>query len=285
MSDPVSTRRRLRVELRRLRSEAGLTQREVAASLGWAPSKIIRIESGSVAVDTSDLAALLSLYRVRDELMIDALGRMAATAEPKPFSRYREIVSPDTVKYFGYETSASVIRQFEPLALPGLLQTAEYTRALLTAYDILDDKADLHLTARRERQQLLARENPPEVFFVVDESVLLRPIGGRAVMTAQLQHILRIADHPRITFQVLPFTIGAHAGLRGPFTLLEFPDVDDPNVLYLESRLGGDRTFVDEPELASRYQEIFWRLEDQGSRPGELDRYVDRAMTALMHST
>lgn len=281
MNDPVAMRRRLRVELKRLRSQADLTQRQVANDLDWSPSKIIRIENGSVAVGVTDLRALLDRYGVHDKQAIDELVEMARASKRQPFSEYKEILAPETIKFFGYEASASIIRQFEPLVLPGLLQTEEYARAVLQIHEIPTDKADLYVESRHERQELFDRQNPPELFFIVDESVLLRPIGGRSAMRHQLQHLLQVATHPRVTIQVIPLSFGAYAGLRGPFALLEFPSADDPDVLYLENRLGGDRTFVDEPETTGQYRAMFWAMEDQASKPEELDEYVRRAMNTL----
>jgi transcriptional regulator with XRE-family HTH domain len=274
-------RRRLRVELKRLRSQADLTQRQVAQDLDWSPSKIIRIENGSVAVGVTDLRALLDRYGVHEKQVIDELVEMARASKRQPFSEYRDILAPETIKFFGYEASASIIRQFEPLVLPGLLQTEEYARAVLNIHDIPTLRADLYVQSRQERQELLDRRDSPELFFIIDESVLLRPVGGQSAMRHQLQHLLEVARRPRVTIQVLPFALGAHAGLRGPFVLLEFPSADDPDVLYLENRLGGDRTFVDEPETTSQYRAMFWEMEDQASKPDELDEYVQRAMNAF----
>lgn len=281
MNDPVAMRRRLRVELKRLRSQADLTQRQVATDLDWSPSKIIRIENGSVAVGVTDLRALLDRYGVHDQQFVDEMVSMAKGSKRQPYSEYREIFTPEAIKFFGYEASASVIRQFEPLVMPGILQTEEYTRAVLALHEIPENKTDLYVASRRERQESLDREDPPKFFFIIDESVLLRSIGGRAVMQRQLQHVLRLNNHPSLTIQVLPFTLGVHPGLRGPFVLLEFPNVDDPDVLYLENRVGGDRTFIDEPDVTSSYREVFWRMEDQASQPSELEKYVRRAINIL----
>lgn len=286
MNDPVAMRRRLRVELKRLRSNAGLTQREVADDLDWSPSKIIRIENGTVAVGVTDLRALLERYGMHDRDVVNDLVSMARESKRLPFHEYRDVLSAETIKYFGYEASASILRQFEPLVMPGLLQTEEYTRALLKIHEVPEDKYDVYVMSRRDRQELLDRTNPPELFFILDESVLLRSIGGKTVMRRQLQHLLKVASHPRVTIQVLPFSLGAHAGLRGPFVLLEFASdaeasVNDPDVLYLENRVGGDRTFIDEPDVTSSYREMFWRMEDQASPPSDLEAYVHRAMDAL----
>jgi transcriptional regulator with XRE-family HTH domain len=281
VNNPVATRWRLSEELRRLRSHAGLTQRQVAEHLNWSPSKIIRIENGQVGVGVTDLRALLDRYGVHDGQVIGELVEMAKISKRQPFLEYREILTPETIKFFGYEASASIIRQFEPLVLPGLLQTEKYTRALLEIYGIPAAEADLYLASRHERQELFDRQNLPELFFIIDESTLLRQIGGRSAMRQQLQHLLQVASHPRVTIQVLPFTLGAHAGLRGPFVLLEFPLALHPDVLYLENQLGSDRTFIDEPEITGTYRTTFWAMEDQASKPDELDEYVKRAMHTL----
>jgi transcriptional regulator with XRE-family HTH domain len=282
VNNPVATRWRLCYELKRLRTHAGLTQRQVAEALDWSPSKIIRIENGQVGVGVTDLRALLDQYEVRDGQVRDELVEMAKTSKRQPYSEYREILTPDTIKFLGYEASASIIRQFEPLVLPGLLQTEKYTRALLEIYEIPTAEADLYLASRHERQELFDRENLPELFFIIDESILLRPIGGRSVMWHQLQHLLQVASHPRVTIQVLPFALGAHAGLRGPFVLLEFPTtLHNSDVLYLENRLGSDRTIIDEPETTGTYRATFWKMEDEASKPDELNEYVKRAMDTL----
>jgi transcriptional regulator with XRE-family HTH domain len=281
VNNPVATRWRLSEELRRLRNQAELTQRQVAEDLDWSPSKMIRIENGSVGVGLTDLRALLDRYGVHNGQVVDELVEMARASKRQPYSEYREILTPDTIRFLGYEASASIIRQFEPLVLPGLLQTEKYTRALLDIYEIPAAKADLYVASRHERQEIFDRQNLPELFFIIDESVLLRPIGGRPAMRHQLQRLLQVASHPRVTIQVLPFASGAHAGLRGPFVMLEFPTLHNPDVLYLENRLGSDRTFIDEPEITGAYRATFWAMEDQASKPDELNEYVQRALNTL----
>lgn len=280
MNDHVATHRQLRTEPKRLRRQAGFTQRQAAEGLGWPPSKIVRIEAGAVAVDQPDLQALLDHYRVVDRRDVDQLVGLAE-APMGSFQGYRAILPADTVKYFYYEALASAVRQFEPIVIPGLLQTDSYARAVLEAHDIHGDQADQLVASRRERRSLFDRTEVPELFFIIDESVLNRLVGGRSVMRDQLMNLAELAAHPQVTIQVMPLSRGAHAGLRGPFVSLEFPSAYDPDVLYLENGLDGDRTIVDEPDLAGRFLERFLDMEEGASRPDDIGWQIDQALDLM----
>jgi transcriptional regulator with XRE-family HTH domain len=260
LADPAAMRRRLRTELRRAREDARRTQREVADELDWSPSKVIRIEGGQVAVSVTDLKALLAFYQVKDDDRVDELVTLARQSRKQPWSQYRDVVSPGAATYFGYEASASVVRQWEPLLVPGLLQTEDYAFAVVTQVSGRDERQARRLVeARVERQELLKREGTPELFFIVSEAAVRLAIGGPSVMAAQLRRIVELSERPDVTFRVMPFSRGAHVGLQGPFALLEFPDPEDGDVLHLESR--EDSNFVDEDEQTSRYREYFYDLE------------------------
>ena len=238
MNDPVTMRRKLRVELKRLRTALGFTQRHVADQLDWSQSKVIRIENGSVAVGVTDLQALLRLYRVDDQAAIDSLVEMARGSKRLPFTDYKDVLPPETLRFFAYESSASIIRQVQNILVPGLLQPEEYARALLGWWGLDEPRVAQLWAARLERQELLDRSEPPEMFFILDEAVVYRPVGGEGVMRNQRARLLELAERPRITIQVVPFAAGAYAGMRGPFNYLEFPGADDPDVLYLEGQMG-----------------------------------------------
>src|SRR5689334_14865083 len=141
MNDPVTTRRQLVAELRHLRAERDLTQRYVADELDWSPSKLIRIEKGSVAIGVTDLQALLRLYGVDDRGTISRLVDMARGSKRLPFNDYRDKIAGITLRYFAYESSAKIIRQFESLFVPGLLQTEEYGRYLLAGLGYAEERA------------------------------------------------------------------------------------------------------------------------------------------------
>jgi transcriptional regulator with XRE-family HTH domain len=273
MNDPVTMRRKLRVELKRLRTVRGLTQRQVAEELVWSQSKVIRIENGSVAVGVTDLRALLGLYGVDDQAVIAELVEMAKGSRRMPFSDYRDVYRPETLRYFAYESSSAIVRQVEVLLVPGLLQTEEYARALLRAWDVDESRINLIWQARLERQDLLDRPDAPEMFFILDEAVIRRAVGGEEVMRSQRARLLELSRHPRVTIQLLPFERGAHVGMRGPFVYLEFPGMDDPDVLYLEGPLG-DAVFRDEQEVTGSYLEYFFVLERMASPANDLEKVL-----------
>ena len=280
MEDPAAMRRRLRVELKRLRTAADMTQRGVAAALDWSPSKIIRIESGQVGITVTDLQALLRHYGVVDEGVVRGLIELARGSKKQPFAEYRDVLTAETIKFFGYESSASRIRQVQPNLVPGLLQTEEYTKALLEGYG--RSQADLTRTidSRRERQEVLDREPPPELRMIVDEAVLRRVVGGVGVMRNQLRRMLEFSARAHVSIQVVPFEAGAYEALRGPFVHLEFPDPSDPDVLYLEySR--GPSTFSDDPADTSLYHERFLGLEDLAAPADQFSHYVEKALDSF----
>ncbi len=288
-------RRRLRVELRRARNRAGLTQKDVALALEWSPSKVIRIESGQVAISTTDLKALLAEYGVTDKTVVSDLVDLARNSKKQPWSQYKDVLSPDVQAYFGYESSAAIIRQFEPLLVPGLLQTKDYTQTLLAnAYGVEQRRAERLLEARRARQEIFEREEVPEVFFIIDEAVIRRSVGSPEIMRRQLEHLLSFTERPQVTLQVMPFAVGAQQGLQGPFVLLEFteqfdsePDSKESSedesievdnfLVYLES----SRTSMsirDRPEVMGEYLERFLELEKQAASPAESAEIIKAAL-------
>jgi transcriptional regulator with XRE-family HTH domain len=268
VAESAALRRRLTAELRRLRRQAQLTQRQVADELDWSPSKVIRIEQGTVRIGVTDLQALLSLYEVSDPAVVADLTLMARESKKLPFAEYRDVTSAETVRFFQYEANASIRREVGLEVVPGLLQTEEYTRALFAAYRIDDDRADKLVESRKERKELFERPDPPQTFFVVDESVLRRTVGGTRVMTHQLEHLVVMSRRPDVSIQVLPFAAGAHPALVGGFVHLEFPADNDPDVIFIENTLG-DTLFRDDPEITASYREKFWALEYDLATPRE----------------
>lgn len=280
MDDPAAMRRRLRVELKRLRAQPKLTQREVAQALDWSPSKVIRIESGQVGVTVTDLRALATLYNLESGPKLEELTDMARRSKRLPFADYRDVLPPEMIRFCGYEASASLIRHVQPLVVPGLLQIEDYSRAVLYAYGTDAKVIERVIESRRERQELLDRENPPQIFTILDEAVLRRRVGGTAVMTRQLQHLMMLAARPTVAIQIVPFALGAYEAIQGPFVHLEFPVSSDPDVLFLDSARES-ATFIDDPEITGHYQETFLMLEDLASRPDQLAEYVERAVESF----
>jgi transcriptional regulator with XRE-family HTH domain len=280
MADKVSTvaesatpRRRLTLELRRRRNEAGLTQRQVADKLDWSQSKVIRIEQGAVKIRVTDLQALLLLYGVTDPTTVGDLTTMARESKKLPFTQYGDILSDEAIRFFQYEADAVLIRQVALQQVPGILQVPDYSVALLAAYGIHGDRAARIVESRAERRELFDRPEPPEVFYILDEAILRRQVGNPEVMRRQLDHLVTMAERPNVAIQVLPFTLGAHPALEGPFIHLEFADEDDPDVIFVENTLG-DTLFRADQSTTTRFREQFIKLESVATPPDEFAAFV-----------
>jgi transcriptional regulator with XRE-family HTH domain len=259
---PGVQRRRLRAELRSARQKEGLTQEQVAAEMDWSLSKVIRIEAGSVGISTNDLKALLRLYKIlNEEQTADLIALARAGRERSWQSAYRDVVSPRLLQLIEYESAASIIRNFEPLVVPGLLQTEEYARAVLGRFAVptTPGRIDAQVEVRMRRQELVDADDPPLLFFILDEAVTRRMVGGAAVMRRQVRKLVEFARRPRVTLEIVPFGAGVHPGLQGPFVIYEFPDPADDDVLFLENPLG-DVSSRDSPDEVLRYREAFEEL-------------------------
>jgi transcriptional regulator with XRE-family HTH domain len=236
---PVVQSALLRTELIRLRKDSGLTQEQVAQHLDWSPSKLIRVEGGRSSITKVDLDALLTEYGISSESQRERLQVLnRGTRERAWWAAYRDDLSPTYLDYVGYEAGAAFIRQFESGFVPGLLQTPEYAE-VLTAHSIDALKVAPVVKFRLQRQvELAQRSAPPRQYHVVDEAVIRRHVGisqDPAIMPAQLRHIANRAEHEELlTVRVIPFTAGAHPGLAGPFTLLEF-DGAMGDILYIDA--------------------------------------------------
>ncbi|MFF4410337.1 DUF5753 domain-containing protein [Streptomyces sp. NPDC001262] len=229
----------------------------------------------------NDLLALLDAYRVSGQDKIDYILELARASRRMPYREYRGLFDKSTMGLLEYEMAASIVRSFNPLLIPGMLQTEEYMRALAVTWspDITGERLDRFVEAMQQRQELLEREERPEFFYILDEAVIRRWIGGPGVMRAQLQHLKELASRPGISIQVLPFTLGAHAGLRGPFVLLEF-DAEMDDILYVENTPLAETVFSDDADKTSRFLETFWELERLVPRE-DLPRLLDRVIQEM----
>lgn len=238
---PTVRRRRLGTELRRLRDSSGFKLEEVAGELGVAPSTLSRIETGKAPTKSAYLSQMLEMYGVTDSGQRQVLIDMAREGHRKGWwAAYDDVLPSGFDIYVGLEAETAAIRSYEISVVHGLLQTSDYARAVLremfprhTAQQI-DRLVDL----RMARQHRLDDEPPLELWAILDEAVIRRPVGGPAIMRKQLSHLLAEGDRPSITMQILPFACGAHAAHAGPFTILEFPDRSDSEVAYVESVAG-----------------------------------------------
>jgi transcriptional regulator with XRE-family HTH domain len=268
---PVVQRAILTSELVRIRKEARKVQEEVARALDWSPSKLIRIEGGNVGISTTDLQALLRYYGVDTDGDVKRLTELARGSRERGWWQAYQPDIPDLAfrSYLGYELGAAFMRQFEVSLVPGLLQTEDYARVVLREYagDIGEDRINTLAEIRMNRQeQLMSRVPPANQFFILDEAVIRRQVGatlpgGKGIMPAQLRLLAEVAERPNTTLEIIPFEAGAHFGMKGGFTLLEF-DADFGEVLYLEDARGGDLTITGRDERVGEYRAEFERLQD-----------------------
>jgi transcriptional regulator with XRE-family HTH domain len=278
--DPAVLRRRLQIELRKSRDATGQSQKEVADALAWSPSKLLRIENGAVGITVTDLRALLDQYGIRERKRIDELTKLAQGSRKLNTATYGKSVPLSTIKFWNLRSSAIRVRQFETLLIPGLLQTEEYAREVIRSYstpDISESDVDDRLTARMDQQALLDRDNRPELWFMIDEAALRRWVGGPEVMRNQIEQLKKMSERTRITIQVLPFSLGAHRGIQGPFQILEFAEGED-YVLYLDDASGGVASRDMETET-ERYLTLYWDLETIATKASELNGFLDSVLT------
>ncbi|WP_030921288.1 helix-turn-helix domain-containing protein [Streptosporangium amethystogenes] len=234
-------------ELRRYRQEAGLSQEKLAKLIGYSLGTVSMVETGK-RPPTEDfvrrcdeaLGAGGALIRIKE--MIDNV----AAQLPAWFRQWAEI-----------EQAAEILRAWEPLIVPGLLQTADYARVLFIGEPrATAEKAELDVAARLERQRLLEREDPPMFWVVLDEGVLGRRIGDEAIMAAQLDHLLEVARLPHVTIQIMPSDAGSTVGLLGGFAIAQVRGL--ANTVYMESAGQGQVTDrpVDVADIIIKYEAI-----------------------------
>ena len=275
-ASPFVERRRLRTELRQARQDAGMTQEAVAQQMDWSLSKIIRIETGSVGVSTNDLAALLRLYRIKDRQRVKDLMELArASRQQTWWSKYRPALEPTYFQYIEYETSASILRSYGTIAVPGLLQTEEYATVIIGRHSTSPSPKEVKalVEVRMKRQELLlSGAKAPDLYFVIDEAVIHHLNAEQELRKAQLEKLISMAERPGVTIEVVPFAAGIYRGMGDNFIILEFPGpVDD--VIYFESArdqlLSRDKT--DEITL---YRELFEDLRNVSLDPKDTLNYL-----------
>jgi transcriptional regulator with XRE-family HTH domain len=260
---PTVRRRRIAAELKRLREERGLTLDHAAKELGVARSTMSRIENAQVSVRPGDVRTLLELYGLeRDD--VAALVQVARDARQRGWwQAYSDVLPGWFEVYVGLEQAASEISTFETSLVPGLLQTADYARAVIEAElpDASPNEVDRRTELRMKRQH---EESRPDLWVVLDEAVIRRVVGGPPTMHAQLERLAETAETPGVTMQIIPFNAGAHSSMISSFSVLSFPDLADPPVAYLESRAGG--LYV-EGNGAHAYVRIFRTLQADAISP------------------
>ena len=264
---PTVRLRRLAAELRALRAASGLTRDEVVERTGINVATMYRIEHARVRPQTRTLRTLLDLYGVDKEQQTELIGLLKDARERGWLHAYQSELPEQYMNFIGFEGEARSSWNYESLFVPGLLQTEDYARAVITG--VLPfasrDEVERRVEVRMERQDVLRNENPLELWGIVDEAALRRQVGGQTVMRAQLLHLLDASELPNITFQVIPFAAGSHAGMPGSFVFLQFADAAIPHVIYVDSMAG--ELFLEEETDLRRYRLVFEHLRAVAGSP------------------
>lgn len=255
---PTARRRRLAIELKKLREESHLTCIQVGNELDWSSSKVNRMETGQGRVQPSDVEALCRFYGTSDELR-DLLKSLAKESKTKGWWHAHGDAVPSWFSvYVGLEQAATSLRSYQGEFIPGLLQTPDYAAELSRAWvDHTSEEIQRMVEVRMRRQDLLVGGSAPDLWAVVHQSALMHIIGSRQVMAGQLERMLEMARLRNVTVQVLPFDAGAYP-TTGSFTVLGFPEQEDPDVVYREGLT--DSVYLEAPKDVDLYVKAFDHL-------------------------
>jgi transcriptional regulator with XRE-family HTH domain len=273
---PPVRRRLLGAALRRYRESVGYGLDDAARILECDRSKISRIETGQRGIRPKELRELLAEYGVEEKERL-ALAAIARHNDRRGWwQSYEQVLSEAYQDYIIMESTAASIWTYEPQLIPGLLQTEEYARAIATASLVYGtrEQQDQVVQARLNRQEVLSREQPLQLWAIVSEAALRQSVGGPSVMRAQLRRLAEVsAELPNVTVQVLPFSAGAHsAGNSGPFAILQFPDAADLGVVYLEAHTGG--VYLEGGGEVGRYRLVFEHLRASALSPAATGQLI-----------
>lgn len=277
---PTVRRRRLGMELRRLREAAGLTTDRVAEILECSHSKISRIETGQVRATPRDVRDMLEIYGVAGEPR-EALIQIAREARQTGWwHAYGDVIKESA--YVGLEVAAASIRSYEALLVPGLLQTTQYARAATRAVrpDQPQEQIERQVELRMARQAILTQDDPPALWAILDEAALRRPVGEHGIMVEQLHHLIEVAELAAVTLQVLPYSAGEHAGMDGAFTILSFPEPADPAVVYLENATSD--LYLENPDEIRRYSLLFDHLRAAALKPNDSTAFLGALVKEML---
>ncbi len=258
---PTALRIMLGGHLRRMRDAAGISRADAGWQIRASESKVSRMELGRVGFKERDVSDLLDLYELKDSQERERLMELARAANnPGWWSRYGDVMPSWFSNYVGLEVAAKLIRTYEVLFVPGLLQTEDYARAVVQlgkAY-LPSEEVDQRVALRVTRQQILTRADPARLWVVIDEAVLHRPVGGKATMREQIQYLMDMAQQPNISLQVMPFSKVGYPGAGGAFSILRFPEGDLPDVVYIEH--AASALYLDKLEDLDEYAAIMEAL-------------------------
>jgi transcriptional regulator with XRE-family HTH domain len=277
---PTVRLRRLAAELRRLRAGSGLSREQVTEHTGVNEGTLYRLETARARPQRRTLIALLDLYGVSGDART-ALLDIAKGADDQGWLRpYHAELPEEYAAYISFEAEARAVRNYESLFIPGLLQTEDYARAVISGTLPLATSTEVEqrVRARIERQARLNAEPPLGLWAIVDEAAIRRLVGGPAVMREQLSGLLEAAKQPNITLQVIPFDVGAHPGMPGSFVYMEF-DQADPELVYVDT-LAGD-LFLEADADLRLYASMFDYLRATALSPARATGLISTVMDSL----
>jgi transcriptional regulator with XRE-family HTH domain len=266
---PYVRRKLLGRQLRSYREHAGISQESAAKYAGLKGASISRIENGKQAILPRTVRLLCQCYTVGAPT-VDMLMRQAEESNDRAwYAMYSDTVPHWVESFLGLESEATEVWTYEAELVPGLLQTPDYVRAVAAAAQLDATDADIRRSVdlRLARQRRLASDHPPRLHSVLNEAVLMRPVGGPQTMAAQLRHLIDMTEQGNITVQVLPFSAGEHVAMTGAFTMLRFPDELEMNAVFLEHDHGA--TSAERPADLHRYGRMFERLTSHALSPAQ----------------
>ena len=275
---PTVSRILLGTQLRRLREGAGITREAAGHHIRASHAKISRLELGRVGFKERDVADLLTLYGVTDDVERTAILDLMRQANMRVWWQKHSDLLPNWFEtYLRLEQVAKVVRTYQLQFVPGLLQTEEYARAIIGhGHSRSAEELNRRVELRLERQEMLYKPEAPHLWAVIDEAALRRPMGGRRLMRAQIEHLLLMMKRPNITVQVVPFRQGGHAAETGAFTILRFDGEDLPDVVYLEQLVSA--LYLDKREQVDRYLQTMTRLTGEAPTPDATVELLQRIL-------
>jgi len=250
---PAALRIKLGSELRRLRKAKRFSREQAGWEIRSSESKISRMELGRVPFKERDIADLLTLYGVGAQERETLLSLARQASAPGWWQQFSDVLPAWFLPYLGLEESASLIRTYEAHFVPGLLQTADYARAVIRLghAGASPTEIDRRTEVRRRRQDVLRRAKPPHFWVVIDEAVIRRPIGGPEVMREQIEALIEATRLPNVRLQIIPLAAGAQVPVGCAFAILRFPERGLPDVVYLEQLTSA--LYLDKPADVDHY--------------------------------
>jgi hypothetical protein len=257
-------------QLRRLRTEQGISREQAGEAIRASAWKLHRLENGQVSFKDRDVVDLLARYGVTDHAEVEALLAMARDAStPGWWYQYGDLLPQWFRVFVDLESAATLIRTYQGQLVPGLLQTEDYLRAVIAGARLSDPAEDTErrIALRMSRQTLLTRPDAPQLWAVVDEAALRRPVGGGQVLRAQLERLIEATELPNVRLQVLPFGAGAHPAMVSAFSILRFADQELPDVVYLEQLTSA--LYLNKREDVDQYLHVMESICVRGAAPDE----------------